>query len=225
VSAIRQPSQQPPYPVPGTDATLADAARTNNFPLFDALYLQGGPDAARFGELHAFWKWSMTDRVGGFYGDDVHAKFAAEYRDYAEFIADYGIVDAHGRAFYPSAETRAFLLGHALKGDAPLVRVAAAKKPRAAVVRHKQPIVVEQTLASVPLPIPASAFAPAARIVAAPQPKPQPAVVAQQPQPKPEPAPVPESDGRLARGFVLIVVGLLAAGTLSLVFHTPKETT
>ncbi len=224
VSAIGQ--QQPPYAIPGTEATLTDAARTNNFPLFDALYAQGGDDAARFAELHAFWKWSMTDPVGGFYGDEVHAKLAREYPDYAEYIADYGIIDANGRAYYPSAETRVFLLKHVLDGTAPVIRVAqkrpatkpahrvvarfSAPSPRHGVLKHAAPLkpVVTRTVATVQ-----------PKVVVVPQ------VVSQQPQPKPEPAPqAPVSDDRLAHGFALIVAGLVAAGMLTLMLHTPKET-
>lgn len=91
--------------------TIGDAARRNDFPTFDALYTNASPrDAAAYRELHAFWKWSLTDPVGGFYGDELHAKLSSEYPDYAEYIAEFGIIDAHGRAYYPSAETRAFLL-------------------------------------------------------------------------------------------------------------------
>lgn len=231
VAAIGQQSQQPPYPVPGTEATLADAARTNNFPLFDSLFAKGGPEAAQYAELHEFWKWSMTDHVGGFYGNDLHTKFAREYPEYAEYIADFAIVDANGHAFYPSAETRSFLLKHALRGDAPVVRVAvtAPKTVVKPVQRVKRVERVEQTLLSVPISIPAEAFAPAVP----PPPRVAPVVAAQtrvsvshvEVQPRPVAVPEPESDGRVARGFVLIVVGLLAAGTLTLVFHTPKETT
>jgi hypothetical protein len=98
-----------------TPMTLADAAEHNDFPMFDAMFTNASKrEATPFAELHSFWKWSLTDPVGAFYGDDVHARLAAEYPDYAQFIADYGIIDSHGRAFYPSAETRAFLLQHAL---------------------------------------------------------------------------------------------------------------
>ncbi|HSP33906.1 MAG TPA: hypothetical protein VLU46_06285 [Thermoanaerobaculia bacterium] len=215
VSAI---GQSQPYPVAGTEATLADAAKTNNFPLFDALYAQGGAEAAQYRALHSFWKWSMTDPVGGFYGDEMHAKLAGEYPDYAEYIADYGIIDANGRAFWPSAETRRFLLKHAADVTAPVIRVAekakAVKSTHRVAARFSAPspkktVVVLKHDAT---PNPA---------VIAPAPL---RVVVQQQPPKPAPLPVPESNDRLARGFALIIAGILGVGMLTLLLRTPGET-
>jgi hypothetical protein len=118
--------------VPDPQLTLAEAARTNNYPGFEAIYAAGPQGSQSFDELHRFWKWSLETPVGGFYGVEMHAKFASEYPGYAEYIADYAIVDSHGNVFYPSAETRRFLLQEALKGNVPKPRVAAARVAAAA---------------------------------------------------------------------------------------------
>jgi len=223
VSAVGQQPRSA-FNVVGTESTLADAARANNFPLFEALYSQGGYEATRFAELRNFWTWSMTDPVGGFYGESTHARFAREYPDYAEYIADYGIVDANGRAFYPSAETRTFLLRHAIKGDAPIVRVAETVKPKAVSAHHAR--VATRFSASKPrhgvLKHAAPQIQPVAVAKVAPAPSPV-RVTVTQPVPAPLPA-APQSDDRLARGFMLIIAGLLAAGMLTLMVRTPKET-
>ena len=110
--------------------TLPDAAQRNDFPAFAAIYADSKPrQAASFAELHDFWKWSLTDPLGGFYGADMHARLAARYPDYEGFIADSRIVDARGNSFYPSSETRAFLLKKADQRAA--AKVAGVRQPKA----------------------------------------------------------------------------------------------
>ena len=190
-----------------TQMTLGDAARHNDFPLFDAMFnVAPARDASAYAEFHSFWKWSLTDPVGAFYGDDLHARFAAEYPDYANYIADFGIIDSHGRAFYPSAETRTFLLRKAVSGSAAVV---AEVKPvvvkRAKIVRatrqQAKPVMVAK-----PLFVTAKAVT---HTVAA----------------KPA-APVsvaPKTDARFGRGLLLMIAGLVALGMLSLVFSATGE--
>lgn len=140
VSAIGQ--QSPSITLPAEAAstqsvvTLAGAASHNDFPLFDAMFNNATrSEATRFAELHSFWKWSLTDPIGAFYGDEMHAKFASEYPGYAEYIAEYGIIDSHGRAFYPSSETRTFLLRQAILGRSPAIELGErASRPHVAAV-------------------------------------------------------------------------------------------
>lgn len=221
--------QLPAEPVqPPVELTLADAARQNNFPLFEALYAKGGEENPRFSELYTFWKWSMTDRIGAFYGEDVHARFAGEYPDYASYIADYDIVDSNGHTFYPSAETRAFLLKHAIEGTAPKHRettaVAKAKnKPAAHEIATPKPVVkAVPKAAAKPAPIVTSGAAAVPAVVDARDARrsTQPAV---SPAPQPRRILLPASDHRVARGFALIVAGLIAIGVLMLMLRTPRE--
>ena len=212
-----------------TPMTLGDAAKHNDFPLFDAMF-NAAPahDASAFAELHSFWKWSMTDPVGAFYGDDVHAKLAARYPDYANYIADFGIIDSHGRAFYPSAETRTFLLKKAISGQraviaevlAPRVRKIAVKteKPRAKARVHTEAIktVAIKPVAIKPVVVKTVAVAP---VVAKPV-----AVAAKVVVLKPQALPVaPKTDARFGRGLLLMIAGLIALGMLSLVFSASGE--
>jgi hypothetical protein len=222
-----------------TQMTLGDAAKHNNFPLFDAMF-NAAParDASAYGELHSFWKWSMTDPVGAFYGDDVHARFAAEYPDYANYIADFGVIDSHGRAFYPSAETRTFLLRKAIDGRAAVVAEVVPKKvakPRKASVRVPASAGTVRaearthTAAVKTAPVKAVAIKPVAvkpvaiktvavKTVAVK------AVVARTVVPKQVPVPVaPKTDARFGRGLLLMIAGLIALGMLSLVFSASGE--
>ncbi|MEA2463946.1 MAG: hypothetical protein QOJ98_1693 [Acidobacteriota bacterium] len=107
--------------------TLAEAARANDFISFDALYReagQRGESVAAYETLHELWVYSVTDPIGAFYGTDMYEKLARAYPGYAQFIEDYSIVDSHGNVFYPTAETREFVLARAIEGRAPRVLVA-----------------------------------------------------------------------------------------------------
>jgi hypothetical protein len=208
-----------------TPMTLSDAAKHNDFPLFDAMFSAASArDASAFAELHSFWKWSMTDPVGAFYGDETHARFAAEYPGYANYIADFGIIDSHGRAFYPSAETRSFLLREAIIGRVAVV-AEVAPKPIAKPVRKASSVWVPASAGTVraearthteavKTPVVKTA---AARPVAI-------KTVAIVSVPAVNIAPVaPKTDARFGRGLLLMIAGLIALGMLSLMFSASGD--
>lgn len=246
--------------------TLGDAAKHNDFPMFEAMFNAASQrEAAPFRELHTFWKWSLTDPVGAFYGDETHARLAAEYPDYADYIADYGIIDAHRNAYYPSAETRQFLLKHALSARTAVVaeekrpdgeRTATTAKPRTAVVtrsaerkviiRHAtvRPVVAEsnrQTVRAVAITakrptvvsaapvlqtapaVTVHAVAPNAAVRSTVTTAAPPRVAAVTVRRAPAKVATVNSDGRLGRGLLLIIAGLVGLGLLTLMLNAPGE--
>jgi hypothetical protein len=96
--------------------TLADAARRHDFPTFDSMYRTAvsRQSVAAFDELHSLWNWAMTDPIGAFYGQARYERYARMFPGYARFIEEYRIVDSNGNSFFPTAETRKFLLEQAL---------------------------------------------------------------------------------------------------------------
>lgn len=122
-------------------ATLRAAATANDFRAFDALVRKAklnGEDLGAFGDLYDVWSFSESTATGAYYGATVHDRLAARYPDYAKYIEDYRVTDSHGQSFYPSAETRNFLLQQAIEGNDPLVatkphstQTAAVAKPAA----------------------------------------------------------------------------------------------
>ncbi len=107
--------------------TLTEAARANDFISFDALYQdarQRGESVAAFETLHELWVYAVTSPIGAFYGTDMYEKLARAYPGYAQFIEDYSIVDSNGNVFYPTAETREFVLARAMEGRSPRVLLA-----------------------------------------------------------------------------------------------------
>jgi hypothetical protein len=112
--------------------TITEAARNNDYRSFETLYTNAkarGEQVGQFDALHELWSWSMNSATGAFYGPDLHARFAAAYPGFADYIADYKIVDSRGNVFYPTAETRQFLLDHAVRGT---------RTPRVDVARYER---------------------------------------------------------------------------------------
>ena len=187
------------------EPNLSTAALRNDFVSFNSLYRQAdaaGENVSRWSGLYRFWTWSMTDPVGGFYGQETYDRFAREFPGYARFIEDYRIVDANGIAFYPSAETRRFLLQNV--GEVP-VRIASVKpvakpdsgrytkKPAPAAVVLARPVTVA--------PVVGSTFL---RALAAPTPR-------------------PATSPGVGRGIFLIIVGLIGIGVLSVMLRASGD--
>ena len=115
-----------PVAVPVPLPTLEEAARANDFITFDALYrdaVRRGDSVAAFAPLHEIWTYGITDPIGAFYAPDIYERLVRAYPGFATYIAEYRIVDSNGNAFYPTSETRTFLLDRALEGRATNVQL------------------------------------------------------------------------------------------------------
>lgn len=111
--------------------TLAEAARANDYVSFDALYREArarGESVAQYETLHELWTYSVTDPIGAWYGEEMYERLARAYPGFAQFIDEQSVVDSRGNVFYPTAETREYVLARALEGRAP--RVLLADTPR-----------------------------------------------------------------------------------------------
>ncbi len=111
-----------PVPLP----TLEEAARANDFLTFDALYrdaVRRGDSVAAFTPLHELWTYGITDPIGAFFAADIYERLNRAYPGFDRYIAEYRIVDSNGNVFYPTSETRTFLLDRALEGRATNVQL------------------------------------------------------------------------------------------------------
>jgi hypothetical protein len=164
------------------ETTLADAARANDYPTFDALYREAGRPAS-YRALHELWTYAMTDPLGAFYGQEMHAQYSQAYRGYADYIDEHRIVDSRGNVFYPTSETRAFLLLQAARGTTTTTpAVVAQARPRLIKASNEPAKPARRSTRPAPVSTPASA--PAKRVA-----PPPPVVVAEQ-TPVPLPPPV-----------------------------------
>ena len=224
------------------DVALADAARRNDFAEFDRLFQTNSLPA--YSELHKLWSWSMNDPAGGFYGPETYERLAAAYPDFGAFIATHKIVDSNGNAFYPTGETRAFLLAKAVRGviaESPrrttpsqVAKSGGAPQSPAARPAVERTGVAKKEPVSVPAPPPtqkAPVRTPAlqtfvARVVSTPvvtNRRPT-AAVAEPVVATVVPAAVAKPvSSDLGRGIFLIIAGLFGLGLVSVMLHTPPE--
>ncbi len=130
-----------------TSSTLADAIRHNDFAAFDSMYLAAvrrGEMVHEFADLHRLWTWAMSDPTGAFYGVEKRAEFARAYPGYANFIDQFRIIDSNGNAFYPTAETRAFLLQQAEIGVIARVEPAPVPSVKPVIRETREPVQIAQ---------------------------------------------------------------------------------
>jgi hypothetical protein len=235
--------------------TLVDAVRANDYAAFDTLYrdaVRRGEPVGAFAALHDLWTYSVTDPIGAFYGPDLYARLARAYPGYARYIHEYRIVDSNGNVFYPTSETRAFLLDRALEGRAGRVQVAQqsatqASSPAAPPAPRRR--ASRKTHARVATSPARSAVAahnavtPKAPAVVAENPAVNPAVsngpivaptvtVTNAPAVAPANAPA-DTPGTVppiavdrnvgGRGIVLLIIGIVGIGLLAMMLRTPRE--
>jgi hypothetical protein len=207
-------------------ATLASAAHANDFATFDTLFRANESEAYR--PLHELWTYSVTDPIGAFYGPELFERFARAYPGFAESMSQYRIIDSRGNAFYPSSETRTFLLAQAEQGRVAELARRVLETPRRArsertarlVPAESRRIGRQEAAPAVPSapPVP---LEPLPVVIAA-----TPAVVIR-PEPLTTPAAPPaatSTDSRgSARGLLLVIIGLLGTGVLALIVRAPRE--
>jgi hypothetical protein len=217
--------------------SLEDAARANDYATFHSLYEQ--TQNAAYAPLHELWTHSINDPIGAFYGAEMYERFASLYPEFETYIDEYKIVDDHGNAFYPTSETRTFLLARAVEGrtiESPEpIRVASTKRksgfsppPVAAAPRVRMqkteviepPVGLKPDLRSAPTPAPAAV---AAQAQPAPVPVPVP-VQARAPIAAASAVVIPKSGDMTARGILLIIIGLVGVGLLALILRAPGDT-
>ncbi len=210
--------------------TLLEAARHNDYITFDALYAAAkkrGEDVSQFDALHELWTYSVTDPIGAFYGLELYERLSRAYPGYAKYIEDFRVVDSRGNVFYPTSETRAFLLDRAVEGrPSPRVLVAETKPapvratPKRTVVAPAP--VVEKTAPPVVVPEPIVV----AETPAVAPPVAEPVVIAAK-ETAPAPAPLPVAatvpNKTASRGILLMIIGLIGVGLLALILRTPRE--
>ncbi|HYC92274.1 MAG TPA: hypothetical protein VEO54_23905 [Thermoanaerobaculia bacterium] len=216
--------------------TIEDAARANDYATFHALFEQTQNPA--YAPLHELWTYSVNDPIGAFYGEEMYERFAGRYPEFAAYIDEYKIVDNRGNVFYPTSETRAFLLARAIEG-----RTIAPQEPiRVARAQRRSGFSPTPSSTETPAPAPRVRMK-KAEVAPAPvglkpdlrglkpdlHSAPAPVVVAAKPVAAPPPivaasvvAEVPKPD-LAARGILLILIGLVGIGVLAMLLRAPKE--
>lgn len=134
-----------------TPATLREAAAANDYAAFDALVRKAkanGENLGAFEDLYEIWSYSQSSPTGAYYGARLHDRLAARYPDYGKFIVEFTITDSHHQPFYPSAETRRFLLQQAIEGNDPIVAGTAHTTPAGVAVAAAAPVAKRASVSS-----------------------------------------------------------------------------
>ncbi|MGZ8798280.1 MAG: hypothetical protein ACXW2F_13120 [Thermoanaerobaculia bacterium] len=185
--------------------SLADAARRNDYAAFEALFAAEAsqPRAAR--DLHEVWTYAVTDPTGAFYGGDMYNALASTYPDFAAQIQELAVDDANGNRFYPTAETKLFLIEK--------LRAAPAMEVEPPVTPHADRREAGRSTAASP-----DAFtSDIAKLGEFPAPRRR--------MPRPQPVAPAQMDisTENGRGIFFIIVALIAAGVGILTVRTPGE--
>ena len=172
----------------------------------------------------------------------MHSRFARAYPGFADYIAAYRIVDRNGNVFYPTAETRAFLIRQASGGKAPIVRVAASEVPARNVGELASGPSPSTRLRMTPMTSSATPGKRHRRIIKASLPTAAPvqvaatSVVSTAPHPALRATLSPQSGARgnqvvqaqvvdaptSSRGIFLIILGLVGIGVLTTMLRAPQ---
>jgi hypothetical protein len=171
-----------------------------------------------FRPLHEIWTYSVTDPGGAFYGPEMYQQLASAYPSFAATIGPHRIVDSRGNVFYPSAETRAFLLAQAEGGKTIATKVAPAKPAPATKVAPATP-----PPAAAPLPPVRRKRLTKASLIPSPGAIP-PATTIVTTTPTATAAPRPAEEEHVSgRGLLLVIIGLVGTGVLALIVRAPSE--
>jgi hypothetical protein len=163
----------------------------------------------------------MNDPVGAFYGDETYQRLASLYPGFVNYMAAYQIVDSNGNTFYPTAETRRFLLRQAVYGVVGRLQIASEPAPKP--VPAPKPEVKSAVIAEVPAVVAAPAVAAPAPAVAAPAPRVAPAPVVADDGVRGVVRQNEATRGALSRNIFLIIAGLIGIGLMTLMLQTPQE--
>jgi hypothetical protein len=191
----------------GAGLTLIDAAKLNDFAAFQSLFAreQSPPKAAS--DLHDVWIYSTTDPAGSFFGGDRYNQLVSAHPAFAAYIEPFAVDDRRGNRFYPTAETKTFLIAEMAEA-APIP--AEAERPA---TRRPAPREVAGRSTSTADALD-SDMAKLGEFPAPPPRKIRRAVPIQMMDPTANP-----------RGLFLIILALIAAGLIVTMLKTPDERT
>lgn len=222
---------------------LRDAYAANDLPRFeaaltsanafaDSMPLGDARNAFRrailvYEDVDAVWSFAATDPAGSFFNDDSLPGLRDRLRAYdgfEAFIDQYRVSDRRGDVFYPTAETRAFLLRQL---QTPVtVRVARAERP---LVRRSAPLSpaqagVNEVVGEAPRAVAQPAVAETAPVVAAPTVTADALAADMDNAADPPVAPLHAEliDAETAQPLIFVVLALIA-GVLTLALRAPED--
>jgi hypothetical protein len=102
-----------------TTDSLIDAARRNDFVAFEGLFAREPSPSRAARNLHDVWTHAVTDPAGAFFGGDMYNELVTAHPRFAAYIQEFAVDDRNGDRFYPTAETKKFLIEEMASGESP----------------------------------------------------------------------------------------------------------
>ncbi len=197
-------------PVFAADAptSLVGAARQNDFATFETLFARDPSPSQAARDLRVVWTYAINDPTGAFFGTEMYDQIASAHPSFPAYIEEFAVHDSSGNRFYPTAETRRFLIEEMATGDvAPITPHAS---PPGGVAGRS----TETAEAAAP-PQEDALSSDIAKVGNCPTPRPRPVVRAATAQ-------MVDSTEN-GRGIFFIILALIAAGIALTMLRTPNE--
>jgi hypothetical protein len=250
----------PVEPLSRTLTTVAPLASTDGDGSSEnyALAASPGQSTATSADLQALSAYQQENAAGSWYGAEMHDRLAAAYPGYGKYIADFAIVDGHGETYYPTTETRRFLLQEARNSNSSRRALTSIAENRLAAPRVSRADASDDAVAPLPRisrrrllkasadtqtlrsasPAPIVSPLPVVTIAERAIPAPAPAVTHAAMKPRPvdarpkvvtanviasnlPPRAAALDDQPATRGLILLVLGVLGVGMLTMFARVP----
>ena len=190
--------------------SLVDAARQNDFAAFETLFARETSPSQTMRDLRLVWTYAINDPTGAFFGTELYDQIAGAHPTFPAYIEEFAVHDRTGKRFYPTAETKRFLIDE-LAAATDVERAATSPDVDRQVAGRS----AETAEAAPPAPDDALSTD-MAKLGNFPAPRPRPVRVA--------PAEIADSTEN-ARGIFFIILELIAAGIAITMLRTPNERT
>lgn len=94
----------------GPSPSLLDAARQNDFTAFETLFARETSPSQAARDLRLIWTYAINDPTGAFFGTEMYDQIASAHPAFPAYIEEFAVHDRTGNRFYPTAETKRFLI-------------------------------------------------------------------------------------------------------------------
>ncbi|MGZ4809606.1 MAG: hypothetical protein ACXV7D_09805 [Thermoanaerobaculia bacterium] len=194
-------------------ASLLDAARQNDFAAFETLFAREPSPSQTARDLRVVWTYAINDPTGAFFGTEMYDQIASAHPSFPAYIEEFAVHDSSGNRFYPTAETKRFLIEEMAMTD---VDRPAARRPTPGEVAGRSTEISNETAEVATAPPQDDALSnDMAKLGNFPAPRPRPVVRAATAQ-----IADPTENGR---GIFFVILALIAAGIAIMMLRTPSE--
>jgi hypothetical protein len=191
--------------------SLVEAARQNDFAAFETLFARETSPSQATRDLRLVWTFAINDPTGAFFGTEMYDQIAGAHPTFPAYIEEFAVHDRTGNRFYPTAETKKFLIEEmANSAERPATRQPTPDEVTGSSTR------TTETAEAAPFAPDDALSTDMAKLGNFPAPRPRRVRVA--------PTDIADSTEN-GRGIFFIILALIAAGIAITMLRTPNERT